>query len=103
MRISDWSSDVCSSDLIIDSDIALDRNLAERPVLGKANGYQHLWVDGKGTKAGKARLTWMQGSRFYSYHMLPPAGASFILAESGANDPEFNQIERASWRERVCQ
>lgn len=75
---------------IIDSDIAFDRNLAERPVLGKANGYQHLWVDGEGTKAGKARLTWMQGSRFYSYHMLPPKGARFILAESGANDPEFN-------------
>ena len=75
---------------IIDSDIAFDRKLAERPVLGKANGYQHLWVDGEGTRTGKARLTWMQGSRFYSYHMLPPAGARFIVAESGANDPEFN-------------
>ncbi len=59
-------------------------------MLGKANGYQHLWVDGEGTRTGKARLTWMQGSRFYSYHMLPPAGARFIVAESGANDPEFN-------------
>lgn len=75
---------------IIDSDIPFDRKLAERPVLGKANGYQHLWVDGVGTRDGKARLTWMQGSRFYSYHMLPPAGARFIVAESGANDPEFN-------------
>ncbi|HMO75734.1 MAG TPA: heparinase II/III family protein [Sphingopyxis sp.] len=75
---------------IIDSDIGFRRNLAERPVLGRANGYQHLWVDGEGAKDGKARLTWMQGNRFYSYHMLPPAGARFILAESGANDPEFN-------------
>jgi oligo-alginate lyase len=75
---------------IIDSDIAFDRKLAERPVLGAANGYQHLWVDGEGSKAGKARLTWMQGNRFYSYHMLSPAGARFIVAESGANDPEFN-------------
>ncbi|KTE40065.1 MULTISPECIES: heparinase II/III domain-containing protein [unclassified Sphingopyxis] len=75
---------------IIDSDIAFARKLAERPVLGQANGYQHLWVDGEGSKAGKARLTWMQGSRFYSYHMLPPAGARFIVAESGANDPDFN-------------
>jgi oligo-alginate lyase len=75
---------------IIDSDIAFERKLAERPVLGQANGYQHLWVDGEGSKADKARLTWMQGSRFYSYHMLPPAGARFIVAESGANDPDFN-------------
>lgn len=86
---------------IIDSDIAFDRKLAERPVLGKANGYQHLWVDGVGTKAGKARLTWMQGSRFYSYHMLPPAGSRFIVAESGANDPEFNLRRESALIQRV--
>lgn len=86
---------------VIDSDIAFARNLAERPVLGKANGYQHLWVDGEGTKAGKARLTWMQGSRFYSYHMAPPAGARFILTESGANDPEFNLRREPALIQRV--
>ena len=86
---------------IIDSDIALDRKLAERPVLGKANGYQHLWVDGEGAKAGKARLTWRQGSRFYSYHMAPPAGARFIVAESGANDPEFNLRREPALIQRV--
>lgn len=86
---------------IIDSDIAFNRNLAERPVLGKANGYQHLWVDGEGSKAGKARLTWMQGNRFYSYHMLPPAGARFLLAESGANDPEFNLRREPALIQRV--
>jgi hypothetical protein len=86
---------------IIDSDIAFDRKLAERPVLGKASGYQHLWVDGEGTKAGKARLTFMQGSRFYSYHMLPPAGARFILTESGANDPEFNLRREPALIQRV--
>lgn len=86
---------------IIDSDIAFARNLAERPVLGKANGYQHLWVDGEGTKMGKARLTWMQGSRFYSYHMAPPAGARFFLAESGANDPEFNLRREPALIQRV--
>ena len=86
---------------IIDSDIAFDRKLAERPVLGKANGYEHLWIDGEGTKTGKARLTWMQGSRFYSYHMLPPAGARFIVAESGANDPEFNLRREPALIQRV--
>jgi len=70
-------------------------------VLGKANGYEHLWVDGEGTKAGKARLTWMQGSRFYSYHMLPPAGARFIVAESGANDPEFNLRREPALIQRI--
>lgn len=86
---------------IIDSDIAFARNLAARPVLGKANGYQHLWVDGSGAKDGTARLTWMQGSRFYSWHMLPPTGTQYILAESGANDPEFNLRREPALIQRV--
>ncbi|ALC10404.1 heparinase II/III domain-containing protein [Sphingopyxis sp. 113P3] len=86
---------------IIDSDIAFDQHLAERPVLGSVNGYQHLWVDGEGTRNGAARLTFMQGSRFYSYHMAPPKGARFILAESGANDPEFNLRREPALIQRV--
>lgn len=86
---------------VIDSDIAFDRKLAERTVLGKTNGYEHLWVDGEGAKTGKARLTFMKGSRFYSYHMLPPAGARFIVAESGANDPEFNLRREPALIQRV--
>lgn len=66
-------------------------NAAERPVLGKTNGYQHIWVDATGTAdTGEASLTWMLGKRFYTWHMLPPKGAQLILGESGANDPRFN-------------
>lgn len=69
----------------------LQSNPAQRPVLGSANGYQHLWVDATGTpQAGNATLTWLNGQRFYTYRLLPPAGAKVILAESGANDPHFN-------------
>ncbi len=60
-------------------------------MLGKANGYQHLWVDATGTpEAGNATLTWLNNQRFYTYRMLLPEGAKIILAESGANDPNFN-------------
>lgn len=86
---------------IIDSDIEFARKVTERPVLGTANGYQHLWVDGEGTKSGKARLTWMQGTRFYSYHTLPPAAARYLLVESGANDPEFNLRREQAIIQRV--
>lgn len=76
---------------IIDAGFPLKSNTAARPVLGKAFGYQHLWVDAVGApSADNGRLTWMTGNRFYSYRMLPPAGAQVILAESGANDPRFN-------------
>ncbi|MES2753980.1 MAG: heparinase II/III family protein [Pseudomonadota bacterium] len=75
---------------LIDTDFALRSNAAERPVLGKANGYQHLWVDATGTPAaGQGRITWLLDGRFYSYRMATP-GAAVILAESGAGDPKFN-------------
>lgn len=75
---------------IIDTDVPLKSSVAERPVLGKANGYQHLWVDAVGVPAdGQGRLTWILDGRFYSYRFATP-GATMILAESGANDPKFN-------------
>ncbi|MFT4251709.1 MAG: alginate lyase, partial [Caulobacter sp.] len=75
----------------IDAGFPLKQNLAERPVLGKDDGYQHLWVDATGAPdATNARLTWINGERFYTWRMLPPAGAEVILGESGANDPKFN-------------
>ncbi|MEP9400531.1 alginate lyase family protein [Sphingomonas sp. VNH70] len=80
----------------------LRSNVVERPVLGKANGYQHIWVDGTGTPgADDATLTWIEGERFYTYRMVPPPGAQVILGESGANDPRFNLRREPVLIERV--
>lgn len=67
-------------------------NVAGRPVLGTKNGYQHLWVDAKGKPqtADNAFVTWILDGRFYSYRWVPQTGSEAILAESGANDPNFN-------------
>lgn len=76
---------------IIDVGFPAKPNTANRPVLGKANGYQHIWIDAVGTSGvDGAALTWINGERFYTYHMLPPHGATLYLGESGANDPQFN-------------
>lgn len=75
---------------IIDTDLKLASNVTARPVLGKANGYQHLWVDATAPLVnGQGRVTWIKDGRFYTYRMAT-AGAQVILAESGANDPRFN-------------
>lgn len=67
------------------------RHVAERAVLGRASGYQHLWVDADGEPSGQQRvLSWMQGSRFYSYRFGASAPTRALLVESGANDPDFN-------------
>lgn len=76
---------------LIETGFPLQSNVTTRPVLGEANGYQHLWVDATGTPgADNGRVTWINGGRFYTFHTLPPAGAQMIFAESGANDPRFN-------------
>lgn len=75
---------------IIDTDLKLASNVTTRPVLGKANGFQHLWVDATAPLVnGQGRVTWITDGRFYTYRMAT-AGAQVILAESGANDPRFN-------------
>jgi oligo-alginate lyase len=66
-------------------------NVTTRPVLGEANGYQHIWVDAEGAAEAKtAFLTCQLDDRFYTWRWVPQAGAKLLLAESGANDPEFN-------------
>jgi len=68
-----------------------EHNVADRPVLGKANGYQHLWVDAQSaSEAGERTLEWLQDGRFYTYRFAASAPTRAILAESGANDPQFN-------------
>jgi len=61
-------------------------------LLGSANGYQHLWkrastsIDGK----DKFSMTWLTTDRFYTFTTLAQDGLELILAELGANDPNFN-------------
>lgn len=77
---------------LIETGFPLKSHVTERPVLGKANGYQHLWVDATGTptSAGDGFVTWINDGRFYTWRAVPPPGGEVILAESGANDPRFN-------------
>jgi hypothetical protein len=87
---------------IVDLGFRLASNVAERPVLGKDNGYQHIWVDGTAPlDADTARMTWLTDGRFYTYRMLPPPGATVILGESGANDPKFDLRREPMLIERV--
>ena len=88
---------------IIRTGPTLQSNVNARPVLGSANGYQHIWVDATATPStDKAFMTWQLDDRFYTWRWVPVAGSQMILAETGANDPSFNLrrepiiIQRAS-------
>jgi hypothetical protein len=68
-----------------------EHSVRERPVLGEANGYQHLWVDAVAAPTGASRsLTWLLDGRFYTYRFAASSPISALLVESGANDPNFN-------------
>ncbi len=76
---------------IMEFDFAATTNTATRPVLGEANGFQHIWVDAVADKQdGKGALTWILDGRFYTYRFAGNGPLEVILGESGANDPDFN-------------
>jgi len=76
---------------IVELGFTPESKVANRPVLGSANGYQHIWVDAEATLAdGKGALTWILNGRFYTYRFAANGPLTGILGESGANDPEFN-------------
>src|SRR3546814_12871960 len=87
MRISDWSSDVCSSDLA-----CRDRNRAPFK-LGRGGGTQIRRVTG-----GPARLWRGKGRR----HIRRPSQPQGDAARRAALHP-LPEIGRGSWWERVCQ
>lgn len=77
--------------------------VAERPVLGTHDGYQHIWVDATGTpKANQSFVTWLLGGRFYTYRFIPEARESVILGQIGAHDPDFNLRREPMLIQRVA-
>lgn len=81
----------------------VEQHLAERPVLGKANGYQFLWLDAVGKPdATNGFVSWMLNDRFYTYRFVPPAGSQMLFVESGANDPNFNVRREPALIQRVA-
>src|SRR3546814_2882163 len=98
MRISDWSSDVCSSDLANLGNLEMDR---ERPA--QAVGYFEKAARDFESMGAVNELAGISGMLVTAQlQLLRPDAA---LAESGrawALLPRI-QIGRASGRERVCQ
>lgn len=79
-----------------------DHAVRERPVLGDAAGYQHLWTDAISEPSDGARsLTWLLNGRFYTYRFAASAPTRALLVESGANDPNFNLRREAALIQRM--
>src|SRR3546814_14148736 len=101
MRISDWSSDVCSSDLLL-------KALAEEPEQRYATAEAladdlRRWLDGRPVLAQKPK----PGYRLRKFVMRNKVGvaAGVLLAVrvAGGIGATLWPIGRASWRENVWQ
>src|SRR3546814_20471000 len=100
MRISDWSSDVCSSDLRTH---LLDRmpQFAPQDHLGIARPGVQSMVEDQLAVA-------VQPNQFQLAQLLEEAAEQRLVEEFRRRRrvkqaPPLRQIGRASWRERVCQ
>src|SRR3546814_20561369 len=109
MRISDWSSDVCSSDLPFFADIARD-GIALYEAPGQALAVpRQLDAQERHAEALRHRDHWFP----LAAHALKlardsiadgvPRDAAFMPHQAGGRVYNAVQIGRASWRERVCQ
>src|SRR3546814_15505088 len=97
MRISDWSSDVCSSDLLVG---IIEREKPVRLRVDRAGvaGSQPIFARRKRRGGGEGyRLRRGVGRRGQG------GGVAIGTGEAGAREAEVEQIGRASCRARVCQ
>src|SRR3546814_8153578 len=97
MRISDWSSDVCSSDLLIDAGIDPSDALVIRHAFAQESeesGLTGLHVNS--THMEIFEYTRRQSANTRSFPASPPRVWVVFIKEGG-------EIGRASWRERVWQ
>src|SRR3546814_15843201 len=130
MRISDWSSDVCSSDL---KDLAARVEAAQAPEIARLEGWLGEWgedlpmegmdmdhgQDGMGMMSDKdmSMLESASGAEFdrlFLEMMVRHHSGAIEMAEEELRDgqhagavemaPEIKEKNgRESWRERVCQ
>src|SRR3546814_21169315 len=96
MRISDWSSDVCSSDLIRRQWFAKRKSIAAILKEVMTNEASVLVDTDAANKAADADLALQELGADY-------AGQAYVTATITVWDKDPNKIGRASCRERVCQ
>src|SRR3546814_11935464 len=104
MRISDWSSDVCSSDLY-DSAVSIHPTATGVPAERRVERLASPSPDDNRITHGCINVS----PEFYEQVVSPTferGGVFYLLPDEAPvaeTFPEFVQIGRASCRERVCQ
>lgn len=83
------------------TNVAVKVATTERRPLGKAHGYQHLWLEAEGIASGPVQFTWLNGSRYYTVTAAADANTQLVMTRIGANDPNFNLRNEAAFMLRT--
>ncbi|MDP4944021.1 MAG: heparinase II/III family protein [Alishewanella sp.] len=88
---------------LIDTNFELSVSTQQLSALGTKNGYQHLWLKGRGLpKQGLAKVSWLnENGRFYTHTSLVDGQEEFLFTQIGANDPHFNLRNEQAFVRRV--
>lgn len=64
----------------------------DKKIMGKSNGYQHLWIDaeGKGNAEGVFKFSWMMPKRYYTITSSVDSSMIVFFTRIGGSDPNFN-------------
>src|SRR3546814_13153269 len=98
MRMSDWSSDVCSSDLFTAGGIATPADAAMMMQLGAEGVFVGSGIFKSGNPAQRAEAI-VKATTFFD----DPDVVAKVSRGLGEAMVGINEIGRASCRERVCQ
>ena len=76
---------------LLSADFDYDKSANSLEILGKENGYQHIWKEAIGnTSKNQLQITWFENSKFYTMSSVAHSDDELIFARLGANDPNFN-------------
>lgn len=75
---------------VIDMNFAYDSPSILKP-LGDKNGYQHLYIEGKGAPSSKnTQFSWLGNGKYYTLTSATDKSDELLFTRLGAKDPEFN-------------
>ena len=75
---------------VLSNNFAYDSPSMLKP-LGKKNGYQHLYLEGKGKPSNNTtQFSWLGKGKYYTLTTATEQSDELLLTRLGAKDPEFN-------------
>jgi hypothetical protein len=77
---------------LIATSVKYQPNTKQQDALGTSNGYQHIWKEASAVTDAPVKLTWLEGSQYYSSVAAASPGAEVIFGRTGAGDPNFNLV-----------